>query len=232
MSLDNPIVCGFPEACCEALQFRNLGSLPHRKKKENGAKSRSALRSELVTENSVMPIEVLYIVPILALAFLAYRLVLAAQKRSETVGVPGGVPHGTMPRSTEDRLNEYERTIAQINSTLAAQQKTIERSREQNSTSSSEIEKLTASLRELHKEYDIVISENYSLRAKVKSLQKRIDDPAPPQESAGVSAEREPGPAMTRENIEMNMSLYDDTKVFQSSSLLDDTNEINTAEAG
>jgi uncharacterized coiled-coil protein SlyX len=179
-----------------------------------------------------MPIEVLYIVPILALAFLAYRIILAAQKRSETIRVPSSAPNGTLPRSTEDRLNEYERTIAQINATLAAQQKTIERSREQNSTSSGEIEKLTSSLRELHKEYDIVISENYSLRAKVKSLQKRIDDPAPAHESAGMSAEGEPGLAMTRENIEMNMSLYDDTKVFKTSSLLDDTNEINTAEAG
>jgi uncharacterized coiled-coil protein SlyX len=178
-----------------------------------------------------MPIEVLYIVPILALAFLAYRLILVAQKRSEPPSVPGGMPSGTLPRSTEDRLNEYEQTIAQINATLAAQQKTIERSREQNSTSSGEIEKLTAGLRELHKEYDIVISENYSLRAKVKSLQKRIDEPRP-QDSGGISAESEPGPAMTRENIEMNMSLYDDTKVFKASSLLDDTNEIDSAEAG
>jgi uncharacterized coiled-coil protein SlyX len=179
-----------------------------------------------------MPIEVLYIVPILALAFLAYRLILAAQKRSEAASVPGAAPHASVPRSTEDRLNEYERTIAQINATLATQQKTIERSREQNSTSSGEIEKLTASLRELHKEYDIVISENYSLRAKVKSLQKRVVEPSHTQDSGGMSAEGEPGPAMTRENIEMNMSLYDDTKVFKASSLLDDTNEIDTSEAG
>jgi septal ring factor EnvC (AmiA/AmiB activator) len=190
-----------------------------------------------------MPIELLYIIPILALAVLVYLLVLNAQKRaaagganapSSVVAAPkaGDTRSQQAVRSTEDRLNEYEQTIAQINKTLAAQQNIIDKSQEENSSYNTEIEKLNAKLRELHKEYDIVISENYSLRAKVKSLQKKTEaegvgremvDPASDQ----LQPHRTDG---AREDVEMNMNLYDDTRLFKASSLLDDTSEFEAAD--
>lgn len=185
-----------------------------------------------------MPIELLYIVPILALAVLAFRLVFLAQKRAEASVASGASDarqsdSGAPPaqRSTEDRLNEYERTIAQINKALSSQQEIIQKSREENSSSTRDIEKLNAKLRELHKEYDIVISENYSLRAKVKSMENRVHNE---QGRLGDSMEQTASPRAdaARESMEMNMSLYEDTKVFKASSLLDDTNELDVDDVG
>jgi septal ring factor EnvC (AmiA/AmiB activator) len=192
-----------------------------------------------------MPIELLYIIPILALAALVFLLVLNAQKRTETANIPlagsdVSVPTGKQPgdtkflaarRSTEERLNEYEQTIAQINRSLSNQQQVIERFQEENSSSSNEIQKLNAKLRELHKEYDIVISENYSLRAKVKSLQKKVEAGVAPSnmvdaEASGVTAQNS---AAGREHVEMNMNLYEDTRLFKSSTL-DDTSEFDAAD--
>jgi septal ring factor EnvC (AmiA/AmiB activator) len=189
-----------------------------------------------------MPIELLYIIPVLALAVLVYLLVLNAQKRAEAGGAnppsfaaapkAGDTRSQQTVRSTEDRLNEYEQTIAHINKTLASQQNIIDKSQEENSSYNSEIEKLNAKLRELHKEYDIVISENYSLRAKVKSLQRKTEtegggremvDPASDQ----LQPHRTDG---ARENVEMNMNLYEDTRLFKASSLLDDTSEFEAAD--
>jgi|WetSurMetagenome_2_1015567.scaffolds.fasta_scaffold00025_63 septal ring factor EnvC (AmiA/AmiB activator) len=181
----------------------------------------------IIGENRYMPIEILYIIPILAIAFLAYRIVLAAQKRSEA-----GVAHGSTEasdaeirqtsRSTEERLNEYERTITKINSTLSTQQKVIEKFQAENTSCADEIEKLNSQLRELHKEYDIVISENFSLRAKVKSLQRKLDDAPLAFDISPHASSSAPVPS-AEEAMEMNMNLYDDTRLFNPSALLDDT---------
>ncbi len=192
-----------------------------------------------------MPIELLYIVPILALAALVFLLVFNAQKRSDAANiphagpvasVPGGKPTGdtrflAAQRSTEERLNEYEQTIAQINKSLSTQQQVIEKFQEENSSSSNEIQKLNAKLRELHKEYDIVISENYSLRAKVKSLQKKAEagPAAPYMTDAGANGVAAQNASHGREHVEMNMNLYEDTRLFKSSSL-DDTNEFDAGD--
>lgn len=189
-----------------------------------------------------MPIELLYIIPVLAVAFLVYRLVLNAQKRAEaagasaSAGAAGTVKAGDTKsqqavRSTEERLNEYEQTIAQINRTLSAQQKVIEKFQEENTSCTGEIEKLNAQLRELHKEYDIVISENFSLRAKSKSLQRKLDGIPAAFDSAGPAAESAPPSDGVKETMAMNMNLYEDTKLFKSSSLLDDTTRFDETES-
>jgi septal ring factor EnvC (AmiA/AmiB activator) len=152
------------------------------------------------------------------------------------VQVPGGKPTGdtkflAAQRSTEERLNEYEQTIAQINKSLSTQQQVIEKFQEENSSSSNEIQKLNAKLRELHKEYDIVISENYSLRAKVKSLQKKVEagPTAPYMADAGANGAAAQNASYGREHVEMNMNLYEDTRLFKSSAL-DDTNEFDVGD--
>jgi septal ring factor EnvC (AmiA/AmiB activator) len=192
-----------------------------------------------------MPIELLYIIPILAIAVLVFLVVMNAQKRSmeiaqQQISAPTAMPTGKLPgdtkflaaqKSTEERLNEYEQTIAQINKSLSNQHMVIEKFQEENVSYNDQIEKLQAKLRELHKEYDIVISENYSLRAKVKSLQKKIEagsaGPAMVDAQAGALP---PQPAMSgREHVEMNMNLYEDTRLFKDSSL-DDSSEFEISD--
>jgi septal ring factor EnvC (AmiA/AmiB activator) len=191
-----------------------------------------------------MPIELLYIIPILAVVALGFLLVMNAQKRSaegvQQTAAPAATPTGKLPgdtkflaaqRSTEERLNEYEQTIAQINKSLSNQHKVIERFQEENVSYNGQIENLQAKLRELHKEYDIVISENYSLRAKVKSLQRKIESGAAVPDMVDAAADALPGQHAIagREHVEMNMNLYEDTRLFKASTL-DDTSEFEVTD--
>jgi len=84
----------------------------------------------------------------------------------------------TAQRSTDERLDDFEKTVASINKALFNQQKVIENFQQENSAYNGEIDNLKKKLREMHKEYDIVVSENYSLRAKFKTLTKKPDPEA------------------------------------------------------
>jgi regulator of replication initiation timing len=177
-----------------------------------------------------MPIELLYIVPIVALALFAFFFALrmmqvnVVQPQTPVKKPMGDTKFIDARKSTEERLSEFESTISSINKALNDQQAVIGKYQTENSTYNEETEKLRSKLRDLHKEYDIVISENYSLRAKVKSLQKKaltaeqeayrpVDAPLPP----------------AREHGEMNMNLYEDTRLFKSSTL-DDTKEFDISD--
>jgi len=184
-----------------------------------------------------MPIELLYIIPIIAMALFVLFLMFYFQKRAQAPGpAPSSVPRKAYgdtkflaaQKSTEDRLSEFEATISSINKSLNDQQAVIGKYQTDNSTYNEEIEKLRSKLRDLHKEYDIVISENYSLRAKVKSLQKKAEQPdRENNHSVNNAAEAQPAPG--REHSEMNMNLYEDTRLFKSSTL-DDTREFDFAD--
>jgi septal ring factor EnvC (AmiA/AmiB activator) len=192
-----------------------------------------------------MPIELLYIVPILAVVILGFLLVMNTQKRSmegaqQQMAAPTATPTGKLPgdtkflaaqKSTEERLNEYEQTIAQINKSLSNQHMVIEKFQEENVSYNDQIEKLQAKLRELHKEYDIVISENYSLRAKVKSLQKKIEagTAGPAMVDAAADALPSQRAMPGKEHVEMNMNLYEDTRLFKASGL-DDASEFEISD--
>lgn len=192
-----------------------------------------------------MPIELLYIIPILALAVLVFLGVMNAQKRSmgaaqQQMAAPTATPTGRLPgdtkflaaqKSTEERLDEYEKTIAQINKSLSNQHMVIEKFQEENVSYNDQIEKLQAKLRELHKEYDIVISENYSLRAKVKSLQNKIEagTAGPDMVDAAADALSAQHATSGKEHVEMNMNLYEDTRLFKASSL-DNSSEFENSD--
>jgi regulator of replication initiation timing len=181
-----------------------------------------------------MPIELLYIVPIVALAlFVLFFVQKMMRDGAARPPAPPKKPLGDTKfldaqKSTEERLSEFEATISSINKALNDQQAVIGKYQTENSTYNEEIEKLRSKLRDLHKEYDIVISENYSLRAKVKSLQKKSVDA---DREAYRSGDRpvEPAVPAAREHGEMNMNLYEDTRLFKTSTL-DDTREIDITE--
>jgi septal ring factor EnvC (AmiA/AmiB activator) len=176
-----------------------------------------------------MPIELLYIIPIVALAVFVLLMLIHFQKKEQGADMepiaPDKKPLGdtkflAAQKSTEERLSEFESTISSINKSLNDQQAVIGKYQTENSTYNEEIEKLRSKLRDLHKEYDIVISENYSLRAKVKSLVKKAENA---DRSDGLA---EPPAPAGREHSEMNMNLYEDTRLFKSSTL-DDTREFD-----
>lgn len=135
-----------------------------------------------------MSIELLYIIPVVALSFLIVINIVVRQrsndrkKRSDAhlheqveqfnVGkIDSGAENPPVP---ESRLGEIEKTIALVSQALSNQQQLIEGYRGPTIGYSSEMETLKVRLGELQKEYDIILSENYSLRAKIRKLEARI----------------------------------------------------------
>jgi regulator of replication initiation timing len=182
-----------------------------------------------------MPIELLYIIPIVALALFVLFFLQGMMKENgaQSQAPPSKKPLGDTKfleaqKSTEERLSEFESTITSINKALNDQQAVIGKYQTENSTYNEETEKLRSKMRDLHKEYDIVISENYSLRAKVKSLQKKAASAEQEAYRPADAPADAPLPA-AREHSEMNMNLYEDTRLFKSSTL-DDTREIDLSE--
>jgi regulator of replication initiation timing len=191
-----------------------------------------------------MSIELLYIIPIIALVIFAFSLSYIAQKRSayleqgkqlsvEVRQFNDGKFLG-QEQTTEARLDEFEHTISSINKALSNQQKVIEKFQEENNRYNGEIDVLKKKLRELHKENDIVVSENYSLRAKYNNLAKDVG--SEPDRAPGFRfTESEPEPVISKRASqpkgawEMGMSVLDETKTF-STNVLDDTSVIDISE--
>ncbi len=191
-----------------------------------------------------MSIELLYIIPIIALVIFAFSISYIAQKRTDYLeqGKQLAVEVRqfndgkflSQERSTEARLDEFEHTISSINKALSNQQKVIEKFQEENSQYNDEIGMLKKKLRELHKEHDIVVSENYSLRAKYNNLAKDVG--SAPDHSPGFRfTESEPEavssqhPSQPKGAWDMGMSVLDETKTF-STNVLDDTSVIDISE--
>ncbi len=135
-----------------------------------------------------MSIELLYIIPVVALSFLVVINIVLRQRNSErrnrsdahlhreveefNVGKVSG--SGDAAGAPESRLGEIEKTINLVTHALSSQQQVIEGFRGSNIGYSSEMETLKSRLGELQKEYDIILSENYSLRAKIRKLEARF----------------------------------------------------------
>jgi archaellum component FlaC len=189
-----------------------------------------------------MSIELLYIIPIIALVVFTFSISYVAQKRSMTSGQGKLLDVEvrqfnkgdfiSQAQTTESRLDEFDHTIASINKALANQQKVIETFQEENNRYNDEIDTLKKKLRELHKEHDIVVSENYSLRAKYNNLVKTSAPEAQLSPGARLS---EPDPAVPQRTAqpaiawERGMSVLDETKPF-STNILDDTSIIDLSD--
>ena len=190
--------------------------------------------------SSFVQIELLWIIPIIAFAFFIFILIFFAQKKeenpyrnlSEEVARFNNGMHAVAgkKKQTEDRLGDIEKSISFVTESIASQQKAIERFHKENNSHNSEIDELKKKLRDLYKEYDIVLSENYSLRAKVKKLVE-TKKPQPEEEPeiaatgtfGGTTQIQNPG------NTKHNLRLYEDTRLMNIAAL-DDTSEIDLSE--
>ena len=191
-----------------------------------------------------MSIELLYIIPIIAVVIFALSISYISQKRSITSEQEKQLDAEvrqfndgnfiSQGRTTESRLDEFDLTIASINKALGNQQKVIEKFQEENSKYNGDIDILKKKLRELHKENDIVVSENYSLRAKYNNLVKTAAPEAQLAPGARFS-EHEPDfliPTSTAQPAfawERGMSVLDETKTF-STNILEDTSIIDLSD--
>jgi hypothetical protein len=136
-----------------------------------------------------MHIELLWLVPVIAFAAFLFFLALYAQRRAETRTSSGdlsrevelfnsgsGQQKLVTAKSTDDRLHEMEKMINRVAEVVANQQHPLHEFRKGIHPSEGETIELREKLRTVFGEYDIVLSENYTLRAKVKQLTGQIKD--------------------------------------------------------
>ena len=183
-------------------------------------------------------IELLWIIPVVAFAFFIFLIQLAAQRREERHDLSKEVTQfnagsfQTVPPELAGaaRLSQLERAISAVTDSLSVQQRTIEQFHRDNTTYNGEINELKNRLRELYKEYDIVLSENYSLRAKVKKLQgKQDDEPDENSEPVLSVVPAEPAPSPPPLTAKVDMKLYEDTRTLNLA-VLDDTSEVDLSD--
>lgn len=182
-----------------------------------------------------MSIEILYLLPIVAFSTFLFVILVYRQNQKNKTGQrpsafapkPSAAENALATRNAESRLKEIEETTTQITAALSSHQQVVSRFTEENDFYKKELGALKSKLREIQKEYDIVLSENYSLRARVHKLKDNLDqqefkasgspnnDPAatdafdslPAGEFAAASAPTESSGAVNR-------SLYEDTRLL------------------
>jgi septal ring factor EnvC (AmiA/AmiB activator) len=190
---------------------------------------------KLLSENP----QLLFIIPVVALVFFFFLIQFFAQKREEQTDLSKEVAlfnTGTQqvkPAGAEqgiDRLNQLEKAISSVTDSLSAQQRAIEQFHKENTTHNGEVNELKSKLRELYKEYDIILSENYSLRAKVKKLQHTDKSEQGTDEEVTVLQPQHqiqtPPPSLMSK---VDMKLYEDTRTLNLA-YLDDVSEVDLSD--
>ncbi|MBN1128347.1 MAG: hypothetical protein JXA71_05140 [Chitinispirillaceae bacterium] len=185
-----------------------------------------------------MHIELLWVIPIISFAvflfIVAYQAQKSADRRSKTSvlskevalfnagqELPGGVAR---TERNFDRLQELEKAINLVTEVLSCQghqaQEPSSGAAGTQAPGSDDVNELKEKLRSVFKEYDIILSENYTLRAKVKQLSRHIKEkeapvetPESPRDPVPTAAEPEPVTSRSATN------LYDDTRLISLATL-------------
>jgi len=189
-----------------------------------------------------MSIELLWIIPIVAVALLVLVVALSLQQKDEKTfngirdmkrevedynsGIASDSEENVARDSSEVRLKEIENTIQLVSTALSNQQKIIENFQGKDVALENEFNLLKQKLQEVQKEYDITISENYSLRARLNKAGKEVPEPLP--EDNEISEDTD---AIERSKV-LNKKVFDDSHKIDrtKSSELDDTSEINLSD--
>jgi predicted nucleic acid-binding Zn-ribbon protein len=172
-----------------------------------------------------MSIELLWIIPIVAFSFFIFLLIYNVSKNQdnpykelsrEVARFNTGMHHPVqqLQITPEKRLDELEKAILSVNESIANQQKLMDRVNLESTSNNSEIEDLRKKLHELQNEYDIVSSENYSLRAKIKFLMENkmaVEDSAEGEVTKNAPVQNNKG--------KINLKLYEDTRLMSLSQL-------------
>lgn len=176
------------------------------------------------------PIELLWIIPVLAFGSFIFLVTYLFRKKSDSAKLTrevDGYNNGSWTPvqrtgNPDLRLGEMESAITLVTRSLASQQEMIDKFQKENNNYTGEIDGLKKNLRELQKEYDIVLSENYSLRAKVKKLIEHPDAAENRSQSGRDSL------SISGKSARPDLAMYEDTKLLSTNSL-DDTAEIDVS---
>ena len=187
-----------------------------------------------------MHIELLWLVPVISFAaflfIVAYYAQKSAERRSKSSELHNEVARFNAGQDvqklvraerSDDRLQELEKAINMVAEVLARQQRSLQdlhMNKEEN-PQEHEINDLKEKLRSVFKEYDIVLSENYALRAKLKQLTRQKQEPEAPA-PASAPAAVDSFLTSTVSAPKVNPSMYDDTRLINLASMdADDMSE-------
>jgi regulator of replication initiation timing len=176
-----------------------------------------------------MHIELLWIIPIISFAIflfiVAYQAQKAAERKSKTAvlstevalfNAGQEVPGVSKNERNFDRLQDLEKAINLVTEVLSRQaRETPSGTADTQNPGSDDVNELKEKLRSVFKEYDIILSENYTLRAKVKQLSRLIKEKEEPSEvpefpQNPLTTEARDGGAPSGNA----MHLYDDTRLI------------------
>lgn len=179
-----------------------------------------------------MYIEMLWVIPIVSFVIFIGIVFYFAQKKTLNSELKGEVlkfNNGTISRiphtPSDVKLQELEKAISAVTDSINNQQNVIDDFKREKIDCTVEINDLKEKLRELYKEYDIVVSENYSLRAKLKKLNddKNGNDIYMPEPEL-KTLNKDESKATDADDIiitqgKINLKLYEDTRLLNVASL-------------
>ncbi|MCX7727293.1 MAG: hypothetical protein N2053_10650 [Chitinispirillaceae bacterium] len=174
-------------------------------------------------------VELLWLIPVVAVGFFVFILQLVLTKKREEKENTSHSLKSDKKESIviEERIKQLENSIANINKAISDQEKLIEKFEKENMGYYKEINELRSKLKEMYKEYELIVSENYSLKAKIKKLQEQAQAQNR-EESISYDIEeidkKEEYPV-----CKIDPRLYEDTRTLNLS-LINDTSEIDLAD--
>lgn len=176
-----------------------------------------------------MHIELLWLIPVLAFAGFLFFIASYAQRKTEfrsrevdlskevALFNAGHEAYGRQERqgNHDQRLRELEKAINVLASSISTQRgdPRPEPRETKEDGGKSEIDELKEKLRTVFREYDIVLSENYSLRARVKQLMKQAQP-----DDAKAGAENAPMDSFLTRSAhpaKPDLHLYGDTRLMK-----------------
>ena len=189
-----------------------------------------------------MHIELLWLVPVISFAAFLFIVAYYAQKsaerksgsselHNEVARFNAGQDVGKLVRAerSDDRLQELEKAINMVAEVLARQQRSLQdmQKNKEEKPHENEINELKKKLRSVFKEYDIVLSENYALRAKLKQVTRQPQE-KPARDAPAASAASAVDSFMTSSVSApaTTLPLYEDTRLINLASMdADDMSE-------
>lgn len=196
-----------------------------------------------------MPIELLWIVPAIAVSVGVFIVLLTIQKersnKNHSTSRPalyipatsGGRTESLLSTSggsepaTQRRIDQIEGKLGSLNAVLQQQQNRIEMVQRENNVYTEQVKELRGKLRTLTREYDIVMSENYSLRAKLKKFKRESTQQENSRAllSKADAEAREVYSTNDTHSQQVNLRLYGDTRKMNLTDF-HDTGAIDLAE--
>jgi archaellum component FlaC len=187
-----------------------------------------------------MHIELLWLIPVFAFAGFLFFIAFYVQRRDELQSKgsdlskevalfnAGQSVHGRKEAqgNHDERLRELEKAINVLSTSLSTECNKQEQNKENRETGgTSEVDELKEKLRTVFREYDIVLSENYALRAKVKQIMKKaqLDDIKPEEERPSMDSFL----TRTTPQAKPDLHLYGDTRLMKIIELEPDEEDVS-----